>query len=62
MYKTFQQFTNIFTSTTIIFNTNEFISIKIIKNTYVQTQSYKNAKFIKAWIKFKLIIALGLMK
>jgi len=34
MYKTLQLFTNTFT-----FNTDRFISIKVIKNTYVQAQS-----------------------
>jgi hypothetical protein len=33
MYKTLQLFTTIFT-----LNTNKFTSIKVIKNTYVQTQ------------------------
>jgi len=35
LYKTLQLFTNTFT-----INTNKFISIKVIKYTYVQTQSY----------------------
>jgi hypothetical protein len=35
MYKTLQPFTNIFT-----LNTNKFTTIKVIKNTHVQTQSY----------------------
>ncbi len=35
VYKILQLFTNSFT-----FNTNKFASIKEIKNTYVQTQSY----------------------
>ncbi len=35
MYKTVNLFTNTFT-----FNTNKFASIKVIKNTCVQTQSY----------------------
>jgi hypothetical protein len=34
---------------------------KLLK-THVQTQSYKNAKLIKAWVKLKLFIVLGLMK
>ncbi len=47
MYKTLQLFTNTFT-----FNTNKFTSIEV----------NKNAKTIKAWIKLKLFIDLGLMK
>jgi hypothetical protein len=41
IYKTLLLFTNIVT-----LNTNVFTSIKVIKNTYVQTQSYKNANSI----------------
>jgi hypothetical protein len=35
MYKTLQLFTNTFT-----FNTNKFLSIKVIKNAHLQMQSY----------------------
>ncbi len=68
MYITLQLFTNTFTchtnkfTNTYTFHTNKFTSIKVIKNACVQTQSYKNAKLIKAWIKLKLFIDPGLMK
>ncbi len=42
LYKTLQLFTNtlqVFTNT-FTCNTNKFTTIKVIKNTYVQTQSY----------------------
>ncbi len=57
MHVKLQLFTSTFT-----YNTNKFTSFKVIKNTNVQTQSYKNAKLIKAWIILKLFTVLGLMK
>jgi len=42
------------------FKTNKFTSIKVIKTHMYKV--IKNAKLIKAWIKLKLIIVLGLMK
>ncbi len=56
MYKRLQLFTNTFT-----FNTNKFTSIKVVQ-TCTDTKLSKNAKLIKAWIKLKLFIDLGLMK
>jgi hypothetical protein len=48
MHKTLQVFTNMYK-----FNTNKFTSIKVIKNTYVQTQIIEIAKLIKGLIKLK---------
>jgi hypothetical protein len=57
VYKTVNLFTNTFT-----FNTNKFASIKVIKNTCVQTQVIKNTNVFKSWIKLKLFIDMGQMK
>ena len=58
MYKTLQLFTNTFT-----LNTNKFTSIKIIKKTHMcRHKVIKNTKVVKAWIKLKMFIVLGLMK
>jgi hypothetical protein len=56
-YKTLQLFENIFT-----FNTNKFTTINVKKTHMYRHRGIKNAKIIKAWIKLKLNIVLGLMK
>ncbi len=53
MYKTLQ----LFTKTT--FDISKLTSVKVIKNA---EKFIINAKLIKAWIKSKLFIDLGLMK
>jgi hypothetical protein len=59
--KTLQLLTSI-----IKLNENIFTSIKVIKimctQIYKEPTVVKNAKLIKAWVRLKLIIALGLMK
>jgi hypothetical protein len=44
------------------FKTNKFTSIEVIKTHMYSHKVIKFAKLIKAWIKLKLIIVLGLMK
>ncbi len=57
MCKTLQLFTN-----TFIFNSNNFTSIKLLKMHMYRHKVIKDTKLIKAWIKLKLFIGLGLMK
>jgi len=61
MYETLQLFTSIIT-----LKASMFTSIIIIKNTctniYTDTKVIKNAKLIKAWVRLKMFIVLGLMK
>ncbi len=58
MCKTLQ----LLTSTSAL-NTNIYTSIKVIKkHIYTDTKVIKNAKLIKARIKSKLFIVLGVMK
>ncbi len=60
MYKTVQLFTSLITT-----KTSKFTSVKVIKNTCAHictnTKVVKNAQLIKASIKLKLFIVLGLM-
>jgi hypothetical protein len=57
MSKTLQLFTDRFT-----FNRDKFTSIKVIKTCMYRHKVIINEKLIKAWIKLKLFIDLGLMK
>ncbi len=58
-YKTLKLFTNTFTFNRV---TNIFTSIKVILKNMYKHKVIKIAKRIKAWIKLKLFIVLGLMK
>ena len=55
MYKTLQLFS--------LHQTQTYLqALKLLKHTYTDTKVIKNAERIKAWIKLKPFIVLGILK